>query len=611
MGAGSLKTRLRFVFCALAIVSLSSPARAADPDMSDAIPLCDGKFGLCRYVNKHTREEILPARYERGMPFSEGVAAVRINGRYGYIDHRGDIVIEPRFDLAGDFYQGLAEILVGDKTGVINRKGDIVVPPQFKRAVPLAKDVIIAIEGRWASGYYEGHEKLENLKGIAPNLQNSGLYHVSGYWVRKPEFRQVHRFDTDGRGLLWASIRGERRDLFGLLASDGTWIVEPQYEYAAALTDGLAIVRKTVDGTALSGAVDVNGQLVVPLQTRSLFYWSNGWGLARESVQAGKEALLDTKGNLVGGRYFDKVERGEGDVAGVLLDGRWVGLDRAGNIVPHPRNGQVYASCPNGVRVVWLDGKMQITDSNGRLTTPHLFEPLMQKPKCVWPFSVKLDGKWGYAGFDGRLLFDPPRFDTQFDFVNGYAVVKDGTKYGIIDPSGRFVVAAKFDEVMNGHDDLFYAKLDGRGVWITATGEERPEPPAKYQNPAMLLDCGHGLKMTAREGLWGIADADGREVVAPRHRAVTCFKNGVAWAPVDSRREWCPVGSDGVLREKPCRPLNYPYFQTHSYPEKFHDDPFESSVLWTRAYLEFAVGQRDAPPRWIHDGIRPTFSIIR
>jgi hypothetical protein len=76
-------------------------------------------------------------------------------------------------------------------------------------------------------------------------------------------------------------------------------------------------------------------------------------------------------------------------------------------------------------------------------------------------------------------------------------------------------------------------------------------------------------------------------VIAPRYRALDCFKNGVAWAPIDHRRQWCALGPDGALRERPaCRTAHYPYIQSHSHPEEFDKDPFENSVLWTRAYLE-------------------------
>lgn len=128
---------------------LAGPSNASDADTSRFSAVCDGKFGLCRYIDRQTRREVIPARFEQAMPFSEGLAAVSIDGRYGYIDGRGETVIAPRFDLAGHFYQGLAEVLVGNKAGVINRKGEFVVEPKFKRAIPFTSQTIIAADGEW------------------------------------------------------------------------------------------------------------------------------------------------------------------------------------------------------------------------------------------------------------------------------------------------------------------------------------------------------------------------------------------------------------------------------------------------------------------------------
>jgi bifunctional DNA-binding transcriptional regulator/antitoxin component of YhaV-PrlF toxin-antitoxin module len=585
----------------LSLLAVPGVVLAAEPDTSAIIPSCGGKFGLCGYVNKQTRQEVIPARFERAMPFSEGLAAVRVEGSFGYIDERGEIVIEPRFDLAGDFYQGLAEILVRNKTGVINRKGEIVVPPTFRRAIPFTKEIILAAEGTWTSGYYDGFEKLPGLKEGTFDIQDSGLYHIDGYWIGRPNLKHVVVFEREGRGLIWATEKDRYLGPFGLLASDGTWVIEPEFEYAAPLSEDRAVVRKRVDNAVVTGAVDPAGQLVIPLEPRALYGWRNGWGLAKESYQGGKEALVDKNGNMIGGRYFDKVEQwDEGDVAAVLIGDRWMGLNRTGTIVPYPRNGRLFASCPNGLRVVEIDGKMQVTDATGQQTARHLFERLVQRPTCDRPFAVQFQGKWSFVGLDGRPLFDPPLFGDVYSFDGGYAFVRQGAKWGIIDTSGNFVLAPKLDRLLERRAGLFRVSLDGREAWMTASGEERPEPAIKYTPSPKILNCGHGLKLIERDGRWGIADADGRDVITPSYRAIVCFHNGIAWAPVDARRQWCALGPDGRLHEKPaCRVTHYPYIQTHAYPEKFDDDPFESSVLWSRAYLEFGAGQRDAPPRMI------------
>ncbi len=588
------------------LTALAAPARAADPD--SPFVRCDGKFGLCRYVDK-AGQEIIPARFERAMRFSEGLAAVRIDGRFGFIDRSGAVAIEPRFDLAGGFFQSLAEVMVGSSAGVIDRSGRLVVQPQFKRAIPLTRDVVLAAEGTWRSGYYEGFEVLPNLKESSL-LDGTGLYQVStGRWIRRPgpELQRITTFDTDGRGLVWAAVRGEKFDLFGLLASDGTWVIEPQYEYAQQLSDERAIVRKRVDGVTMSGAVDPAGRLVVPLQPRLLFHWRNGQAIAQErpgsGAAGGKQALVDKDGNIIGGRWFDRViERAEdGDIAIVEIDGRAVGLDRAGSIVPNPRNGHVFASCPGGIRVVEVDGKSQITDANGQPTTPHLFDRIVSKLTCDGPFPVGLNGKWGFVGLDGKLLFDPPPFDNLYGFEGGHAWVRQDGKWGIIDTAGRFTVAPKFDGRRQRRAGLDQVRLNGRDFWIDAAGQEQPEPPVTYVRTPEALDCGHGVRLIERDGRWGIADGD-NDLIAPRYRAVSCFRGGVAWVPVDAKRQWCALDSNSRERDRPaCTPDFYPQIVTHSRPEKFSDDRFENSVLWTRAYLEFAAGKRDKPPQWLPD----------
>ena len=121
----------------LVLAGWLTPACAADLDLSNYYPTCDGKFGLCGFVDAKTRQELIPARFESVAPFSEGLAGVLINGRFGYIDARGEIVIAPSFQIGGPFNLGLAEVVVDGKAGVIDRTGQIIVPLRFSRAVPL------------------------------------------------------------------------------------------------------------------------------------------------------------------------------------------------------------------------------------------------------------------------------------------------------------------------------------------------------------------------------------------------------------------------------------------------------------------------------------------
>jgi hypothetical protein len=56
-------------------------------------------------------------RFDQAAGFAEGLAAVKVGDRWGYIDQTGRIVIQPRFDYADPFVENLALIEVKDKWG--------------------------------------------------------------------------------------------------------------------------------------------------------------------------------------------------------------------------------------------------------------------------------------------------------------------------------------------------------------------------------------------------------------------------------------------------------------------------------------------------------------
>lgn len=66
--------------------------------------------------------------------YHEGLAAVRLGDRYGYIDRSGRVVIPPRFHFAQIFSEGMARVVVDDRSGYIDRTGRVVIAPRFHRA---------------------------------------------------------------------------------------------------------------------------------------------------------------------------------------------------------------------------------------------------------------------------------------------------------------------------------------------------------------------------------------------------------------------------------------------------------------------------------------------
>lgn len=70
-------------------------------------------FVVNRYYNENL-EPITPFCFDNGKDFSEGLAAVSLNGKWGYINTYGEIVIDFQFGYASSFKNGQAEVLILD-----------------------------------------------------------------------------------------------------------------------------------------------------------------------------------------------------------------------------------------------------------------------------------------------------------------------------------------------------------------------------------------------------------------------------------------------------------------------------------------------------------------
>ena len=605
---------MRAAIITLALMcGLAFPAAAAD-DSSNLWVRCGGPFQLCGYVERDTETPRIPKRYEYAKPFRNGLAAVRIDGRWGYIDRSGDLVIQPIYTEAASFYGELAEVRVNEAAGIIDRRGRMIISRQFKRIIPFARDVFIAVP-LGSSARSDGLFGLDTEPAKLSGIEGAGLYHRQRGWLTAPDL-QFMAFDP-ARGLIWAGRRNEdHEDVWGLMRADGSWQVTPRYSHVQWLAGGRAIVRSLPDRTApaaerqasvLSGAVDGNGKLVVPMERRWLGYWRAGYGLADRTGRASglenptgepSAGIVNLDGTLLAGRYFDAVDISE---EGLLPRGRlgdvWYSIDRSGRLLPDQLEGTMLLECPDGPTFVRRGARVEVRGPNGR--SAGTYEPgHLQQRECPGPFSLKRAGRWFIVMPDGRVLGGERGFDNQYGFAGDSAAVQLDGKWGIIDRLGRFTVSPRFDRLSSTGTGVF--RVEGADPqWIDAMGRAVPEPRPPRPGPV----CEGGLTLFQAGGRWGMRDELGRTVIQPEHRVLTCFSQGFAWAVSPGTREWCPIGSDGERRRVfRCLEAVYPLTGSHQMPERFDNDPFESSVLWNLAMLDYLAGTRPDAPRWISAG---------
>ncbi|WP_176113030.1 WG repeat-containing protein [Sediminibacterium ginsengisoli] len=176
------------------------------------------------YMNK-AGVVTIPLKYTEAQGFSQGLAPVNIDadyendipGKWGFIDRTGKTVIPFVYDYALGFSENLAAVRLGEKWGYINRKNEIMIPFGFDDAqhfsCGLAPVLLPPAEGSLAGEW------------VYINTQGKTMIR-NGYDEAKP-FRE-------GVAIV------VKNDNWGLIDSTGKEILPLKYTYIEDMMNGIA-----------------------------------------------------------------------------------------------------------------------------------------------------------------------------------------------------------------------------------------------------------------------------------------------------------------------------------------------------------------------------------
>ena len=86
------------------------------------------------YKDKETKTIVIPCIYEDAKDFSEGLAPVKLKGKWGFVDKTGKEKIPCMFDSVSNFWKNIANVALGDKWGIINKWGLYETSVEYKNA---------------------------------------------------------------------------------------------------------------------------------------------------------------------------------------------------------------------------------------------------------------------------------------------------------------------------------------------------------------------------------------------------------------------------------------------------------------------------------------------
>jgi hypothetical protein len=117
----------------------------------------NGKYGFCNSRGV----VIVEPKFDFMESFSGGRAVVRIDRKYGYVNTRGHFAIRPKFDWAYSFYDGVGAVRLGGLWGLIDGNGTWKKKPSFRR-IDLLKGGLYAVTTDGKKGFIDGSGNFVN-----------------------------------------------------------------------------------------------------------------------------------------------------------------------------------------------------------------------------------------------------------------------------------------------------------------------------------------------------------------------------------------------------------------------------------------------------------------
>lgn len=355
--------------------------------------------------------------------FSEGLAAVKTNGKWGFVDNAGNWVIKPQYteengfdelNQAGElfFSEGLVPVKKQGKWGFANRDGEMTIAPNYDAVQPFSEGLAaVAVNKKW------------------------GFVDVNGQIVIPPQFDVVGPF-KEGLALItidkgtvtgWNPVTGLSRKLlrdYIYVDKTGKTVLPGPYDdvFQAAWRHAILAAPESKQQAATTAAK----------------VSSFSEGLAAIRTKAGVLNFMDKQGQPV-------LQFGEEIKA----------------IYPF-HNGLAYLKT--------ADRKIVVVDKSGKRLAELQCSFIGEYAGDGLTLAADSDNRYGYFNKNFHY-FIIPRFQDAGAFFENLAPVKWDNKWRYIDLAGRFATNLEFEAATDFRAGVAFVKVQGKYALINTQFE--------------------------------------------------------------------------------------------------------------------------------------------
>ncbi len=511
-----------------------------DPQNPEIILVQNGnKYGFYNVKNFY-----ISAMYD-SLVFSEGIAMVKLQSKYGFINLFGKQITKIEFDRATPFHNSIATVEKDGKVSYINPEGkllinwidkDVIVkspPPGLylvkvgdkygfqtingKRVIPAIYDYAEPFSEGLALVKFEPQKMLidtmGNLKPLSaypgdPTIRLDWGYRHSGKPIIVTTWKTIAFINPEGKKVLFVpyqdaeSFKGGRAkvykgDKFNYIDKKGNLLGEWQEipdDYHVAEHNGKF------------GYINKNNRLVIPYKFDYGYDFHNG--IAKVRI-GNKWGYINKQGDLITD-LFDEISDFEDGIAITRQGNKYAIINQDGQVISHWFD-HIYPF-HQGIARVKNDGKYNFINKAGKLISSQWFEDADDFYEGL--AKIKLNGKWGFINTEGKIVVKP-QYDWASSIVGGIAKVSKDGKYTLINNQGQ--------QITDWFDRIFFFS--------------------------------EGLAVVAKDGKWGYIDINGHIVIPLQYDRAYAFTDGKALVINGDKQFY--IDRDGEPIEEETTTLSY------------------------------------------------------
>lgn len=225
-------------------------------------------------IDKTGKTQINCTQYSSLEFFSEGLALVAKDNKFGFINRQGIEVIpciydydSNSFDYQYFFKEGLCKVVQNGKYGFINNEGDVVIPIKYSSA------------NNFSCG----------MASVSKDGKDFFIDQLGNKVFECNNFETISDFSD---GMLDVMFTVDNTIKLGYVNKTGETVISPIYDHASSFSEGLAAVAIEEK----YGFIDKTGKIVIPFIYDSALDFSEGLAIVDKN---GKSMCIDKTGKVI------------------------------------------------------------------------------------------------------------------------------------------------------------------------------------------------------------------------------------------------------------------------------------------------------------------------